>query len=114
MKANNGNKKTHGLITDNAEKNQLQGYPIYPSNEDIYNQYQEEKDINPEDISTTKAPNDNNGKNNEKEFDEDVSGDDLDVPGSELDNNHEKTGDEDEENNYYSLGGDNHSNLDED
>jgi hypothetical protein len=42
-----------------------------------------------------------------------VTGDDLDVPGEELDDPNEALGEEDEENNYYSLGGDNHENLDE-
>lgn len=40
--------------------------------------------------------------------------DDLDVPGSDLDDNDEELGEEDEENNYYSLGGDRHENLEED
>jgi hypothetical protein len=44
---------------------------------------------------------------------EDMSGDDLDVPGSELDDQQESVGSEDEENNYYSLGGDDHNDLDE-
>lgn len=35
-----------------------------------------------------------------------VSGDDLDVPGSEEDDGDEEIGEEDEENNSYSLGGD--------
>jgi hypothetical protein len=35
-----------------------------------------------------------------------VSGDDLDVPGSEDDDDNEAIGEEDEENNSYSLGGD--------
>lgn len=39
---------------------------------------------------------------------------DLDIPGSELDDENEAIGEEDEENNYYSLGGDNHENLEED
>jgi hypothetical protein len=39
---------------------------------------------------------------------------DLDVPGSDLDDNEEELGEEDEENNYYSLGGDRHENLEED
>lgn len=43
-----------------------------------------------------------------------ASGDDLDVPGAELDNTNEDIGEEDEENNYYSLGGDRHENLEED
>lgn len=38
----------------------------------------------------------------------------LDVPGAELDDADEATGNEDEENNYYSLGGDEHNNLEED
>jgi len=37
----------------------------------------------------------------------------LDVPGAELDDANESIGEEDEENNYYSLGGDNHQDLDE-
>lgn len=39
---------------------------------------------------------------------------DLDVPGSEDDDADEDIGEEDEENNYYSLGGDAHENLEED
>lgn len=42
------------------------------------------------------------------------TGEDLDVPGSELDNSDENIGEEDEENNYYSLGGDDKENLEED
>lgn len=49
------------------------------------------------------------GDNNEKDFGDDVSGGDLDVPGSELDDEQERIGSEDEENNYYSLGGDRHN-----
>jgi hypothetical protein len=44
----------------------------------------------------------------------DLTGDELDVPGTELDDANESIGEEDEENNYYSLGGDNHENLEED
>src|SRR4051812_39877319 len=42
---------------------------------------------------------------------EDVSGKDLDVPGQEDDDPMEEIGEEDEENNEYSLGGDNHDNV---
>jgi hypothetical protein len=41
---------------------------------------------------------------NEKEFGRDRSGRDLDVPGSELDDRNENIGEEDEENNDYSMG----------
>ena len=46
-----------------------------------------------------KQPNERQGDWNEKSFGEDKSGDDLDVPGSELDDEQEKNGSEDEENN---------------
>jgi hypothetical protein len=39
---------------------------------------------------------------------EDLSGKDLDVPGQEADDANEEIGEEDEENNEYSLGGDSH------
>ena len=39
---------------------------------------------------------------------------DLDIPGSELDDAAEEIGEEDEENNYYSLGGDRHESQEED
>ena len=42
------------------------------------------------------------------------TGDDLDVPGSEADDADEEIGEEDEEHNYYSIGGDAHENLEED
>jgi len=42
---------------------------------------------------------------------EGVSGKDLDVPGEENDDAMEDIGEEDEENNEYSLGGDNHDNV---
>jgi len=44
----------------------------------------------------------------------DFAGKDLDIPGSELDDASEAIGSEDEENNSYSLGGDNHEDLEED
>jgi hypothetical protein len=43
----------------------------------------------------------------------DTTGEDLDVPGSELDDADENIGEEDEENNYYSLGGDANDNLED-
>lgn len=43
----------------------------------------------------------------------DFSAHDLDIPGSELDDEQEEVGSEDEENNSYSLGGDNHEDLEE-
>ena len=99
----------------NKEQASLRGYPLYPENEDIYNKFREEKDIDPEDVSGIKeqVEPDEAGANNEKGFKDDLSGGDLDIPGSELDDRQELTGNEDEENNYYSLGGDGHTGLDE-
>jgi hypothetical protein len=95
---------------DKDEKSNASGYPLYPAGEDIFNKSKEEGDLDPENISkkkrlkkTYKA-----GENNELDFKEDESGNDLDVPGSELDDKNEDVGSEDEENNYYSLGGDDH------
>ncbi|MDR3653706.1 MAG: hypothetical protein P4L34_12145 [Paludibacter sp.] len=97
----------------NEKKIILPGYPTHPVSEDIYNQGKEEEEIDPEQITRDKE-NEEAGKNNEKDFMDDVTGDDLDVPGSELDDQEEETGNEDEENNLYSLGGDNHDDFEED
>lgn len=106
----------HKASLANGDVNALtnSGYPIYPPNEDIYKQAKQEKDLNPEDVSKRKAPNETEGSMNEKAFEDDMSGADLDVPGAELDNRQESMGNEDEENNHYSLGGDAHNNLEED
>lgn len=90
------------------------GYPLYPPSEDIYNKGTKVMELNPSDLSKHKTSNEKKGTLNEKGFDDDMSGDDLDVPGSELDDQQESIGSEDEENNYYSIGGDNHNDLEED
>jgi hypothetical protein len=97
------------------ELNDTKGYPIYPAEEDIYKKYVEEKEIDPEEISKNKKPIeiDKIDKSNRKDIVDDESGRDLDIPGSELDDEQEDIGSEDEENNFYSLGGDDHNNLDE-
>ena len=99
---------------DTTKTSKLPGYPLYPPSEDIFNQGKVELGLNPDDLSTNKDPNLAEGSLNEKDFQDDVSGDDLDVPGSELDDQQESVGSEDEENNHYSLGGDNHIDLEED
>jgi hypothetical protein len=86
----------------------------YPPSEDIFSQGLIEPDIDPEDTTRTKvAPELEPDDWNEKSFAEDLTGEDLDVPGSELDDSDEEIGREDEENNYYSLGGDNHNSQEE-
>ncbi len=94
-------------------KSDLPGYPLYPDNEDIYSRGRKEPFIDPENLKEIKKLPEERGKRNEKDFKEDLSGSDLDIPGSELDDKAEEIGSEDEENNYYSLGGDNHLDLEE-
>jgi len=92
-------KKDYPLVKQEGDKKIiLPGYPTYPESEDFYSQEKEEKEIDPEETAKLKGV---------------TSDGELDVPGSELDDEAEKTGDEDEENNYYSLGGDDHDDLDE-
>jgi hypothetical protein len=102
------------MESENKIKKNNLGYPEYPKSEDIYNQYNEEIELNPDDITGVKTLNEVMGTNNEKDFNDDMSGSDLDIPGSELDDDQENIGSEDEENNYYSLGSDDHNDLDED
>jgi hypothetical protein len=91
------------------------GYPSYPASDDIYNKFSEEKDINPEDISKKKDLNENDKIKalREKYLLDEMCGNYLDIPGAELDDDQENIGNEDEENNYYSIGGDGHNDLDE-
>ena len=88
---------------------------VYPASDDIYNTFRKVDENNPEEVTTLKegsetytdeAGNTENSKN-------DLIGSNLDVPGSELDDQQENAGNEDEENNYYSRGGDNHIELEE-
>jgi hypothetical protein len=65
-------------------------------------------DITPDDLVALGADQVDYG---EKEL---LSGEDLDVPGAEADDENEEIGEEDEENNYYSLGGEAHEDLEED
>jgi hypothetical protein len=68
----------------------------YKPEDDIYNKGERAINTDPDDNTVIKG------------FEAGVSGNDLDVPGSELDDSDEAIGEEDEENNYYSLGGDIH------
>ena len=108
--------KTHISMDEikNKSDNSFPDYPQYKASDDIYNQGKNITNLDPEDISKNKTPNEEDGALNELDFEDDMSGDDLDVPGSELDDKEERTGSEDEENNYYSLGGDDHNDLEED
>jgi hypothetical protein len=75
--------------------------PEYKAADDIYNRAKEESLDEEDQPGKGKSPED-------KSLD-----DGLDIPGTELDDADEAIGEEDEENNYYSLGGDNHDDLEE-
>ena len=79
---------------DNAfEEDKEFPLPIYDEKDDIYSK---EKEVAFEDGETDISPEG-----------------DLDIPGSELDDPDENIGEEDEENNLYSIGGDDHNDLEE-
>ena len=101
--------------TNKPDNEKLPGYPIHPASEDVYSKMKEERDIDPENPTHMKVADkpDKSGKRNEKDFNEDFTGSDLDIPGAEMDDAQEDIGSEDEENNYYSLGGDDKENLEE-
>lgn len=104
------------LKTEEIDQEKVLDAINYPPSEDIYIKGHKEGNINPADITKKKIPVEINNKRelNEKNFEEDMSGGDLDIPGSELDDAQEEIGSEDEENNHYSIGGDNHNDLEED
>src|SRR4030095_47423 len=109
------------LKKKDEKKDDKRGDPLYPPGEDIYNNFKEEQDIDPEDVTKRKETEKDvtleSGESDPLPLDfenDEIMGTDLDVPGSELDDDLEELGDEDEENNYYSIGGDKHHDLEED
>lgn len=114
MEKNFADKKLQGDRKRSSDDNP-EGYPSYPANEDIYKKFHQESEIDPEEISTNKGTDekDESGNNIGNNPEMKRSGRNLDVPGSEMDDKQEDMGNEDEENNYYSIGGDGHSDLDE-
>ena len=99
---------------DEEDEFEFPGYPLYPKNKDIYNKSKEEQGIDPEDILHQKEAKKINQYKHNNDHNSEETVDDLDVPGAELGDDEENLGNEDEENNYYSLGGDNHNDLEED
>jgi hypothetical protein len=77
------------------------GNPEYSAADDIYNK-EKRIDLSDSDEQPVKGITSSN------------TGEDLDIPVAGLDDRDEIIGEEDEENNYYSLGGDDHEDLEED
>jgi len=94
----------------NSERENQQ--PIEETNDDLDIKPGTEADVDDDDLEILNSTNDEIG------LPQNVSNDDLDtdldIPGSELDDDNESIGEEDEENNYYSLGGDRHESQEED
>ena len=81
-------------------------------NDDLDMQMGTEADVNDDDLVALNATDAEIGTP-QNVSNEDLNTD-LDIPGSDLDDENEKIGEEDEENNYYSLGGDRHGAQEED
>jgi hypothetical protein len=96
-------------IMKKKDEEKFPGYPHYSQKEDIYQADKEETEIDPENPAGLKPQTDEGDLVPELDFDEEIMGGDLDVPGAELDDEQEELGSEDEENNFYSLGGDDHT-----
>ena len=102
MKQETNNKK----LSDTAERNMEDANiekTLYPPEEDIYNQNKKEEDIDPQDISRKKVLNADDMKVNN----------DLNIRDTELDDSNEDIDNGDEENDYYSIGDELYSDLDE-
>jgi hypothetical protein len=88
--------------TNSSSRDEEFPLPVYKKEDDIYNR-EKEVPLGSEDQ-----------EDGQSRMSDKSPGDDLDIPGAELDDANENIGEEDEENNYYSLGGDNHEDLEED
>jgi len=112
-----GNKTDH-LNDREADTRFVSGTDADVTNEDLrdLNATEQNMDtadsINLQRASLDNVDDDGDLLNEESNF-EDMTGEDLDVPGSGDDDADEAIGEEDEENNYYSLGGDLHESQEE-
>ncbi|SEW11235.1 hypothetical protein SAMN05428988_2158 [Chitinophaga sp. YR573] len=101
---------SHAKGKEENKEDDFPGYPIYPASEDIMNQ-EEQEDLDVEKVTGSSRLNNEIAR--EKGVDPADFDESLDIPGAELDDDEEALGEEDEENNFYSLGGDRHEDLEE-
>ena len=92
-----------------ASRNQQ---PAEENNDELAIRQGNEADVDDDDLAVLNSTDDEIGVP-QNISNEDLNTD-LDIPGSELDDDNERIGEEDEENNYYSLGGDRHESQEED
>ena len=105
------NENKTNQLDDNELMKVLEGYPIYPENEDIYNKFRKEKSIDPENaikfIETEKI-----GLIPEPDFENESFVTDLEVGwDNTVEDKVEIVVNEDEDNDYLSLGKDNQLDL---
>ncbi|CAL1521094.1 hypothetical protein [Chitinophaga sp. MM2321] len=101
------------------EDKDFPGYPEYPAGEDIMNTKNRDKEVDLDMDEVTRSfrhnsdlsPGKSKGPAKSDEQEETWK---QDKTGAELDDEEEAIGEEDEENNIYSLGGDRHADLEED
>ncbi|GAA4302840.1 hypothetical protein [Compostibacter hankyongensis] len=92
------------------EEEDFPGYPPYPPEEDILTPRHAGRKVKVDD--SEEAPSEKVPELSQSK--EDNTEEMPDVPGADLDDADESIGEEDEENNYYSLGGDRHEDLEDD
>jgi len=93
-------------LPEDVSQNKYPDYPDYPESEDIYSR-DKETDIDPEKLAERPLKAESGADDEILKKNPNIITDLIDTPGSELDDTLEAAGDEDEENNYYSLGSDN-------
>ncbi len=100
MKKVSINKNLPNSGSGNEQKISLEGYPQFPIKEDIEDKPNRKKHKNT-DSENSFGRESKVGTHTDEVFGNDIFGDDLEIPGSELDDQQEEIGSEDEENNYY-------------
>lgn len=109
---NTNEKTTHRVPLQNGHQkvnDPEEGYPLYPEEEDIYMRGRKSRKLNPDEVTNITLP----PKHRDKHYlNEELPGDRLELLDVEPDEE-VLLGIEDEENSYYSLGGDDHIDLEE-
>ena len=96
----------------NRERAEEPRQPQHDSDNDLGIRMGNEADVNEDDLTVLNSTDEEIGT--PQNVSNDDLNTDLDIPGSDLDDDNEEIGEEDEENNYYSLGGDLHESQEED
>ena len=107
--------KNSSKLTESPEDTSEKVFPDYqdyPEGEDIYSR-DKETQIDPEKLAEMPLKSESGADDEILKKNPNIITDPIDTPGSELDDTLEAAGDEDEENNYYSLGSDNNEIVNE-